>query len=113
MLLMLIATPAFARDALFSVPTSQDYTVTGSSTLEVIFDQPGDWIRIQNHCASDVSFILNPKASQGAGYVTPDFYLRLATDEVFEGWFRVFSVGASTDAGGATNCTFSVIIGKH
>ncbi len=109
-LLMLVAAPVFARDSLQAIPTTPDLSIGASASGTFLFQSRADWIHIRNNCSSTVYFMLNPASADL--FVANDFYLRLASNEVFEGDFVVRSVGASNSSNSAA-CTFTVIIGRH
>ena len=104
-LLMFLAAPVRA-ETFFTIPTTPDFSLSASSTLEVVFARVADWIYIRNHCADDVYFAINPKR---AGTDSNIFSLRLKQNEVFVVPLRVHSVGASSVS--TSTCLFTIMVG--
>jgi len=110
LLLCLVSWPAQAQ--LQRYPATPDIVIGADASATYVFpgsrngvlnglNQRIDWIWIQNDCANDLAFALDPPNQ------TDIFPIRLPQDAWFWAPVTIHSIGAS-NVGAGTACTFSI-----
>lgn len=106
--ILVTAAPAMAQQGLYPVPSTPSIAVTATATADFVWTNVVggyvDWVYVKNDCSAALWFDFRSRRDATAR----QYPLKLAQNQEFQAYLRVYSVGVSP-ANTATTCAFTLM----